>query len=214
MGSFNIEETLFSADALLQSLSFELSLPIIIGCIVISFFGLKLYRVAMAASGAYSFGIGAYYLTALLILTGVIPADALGGKLTLIVAFSAATLGLILSFFLDKVVLFVAGTAGGYFGTQTLAGLFFADLMSPVVLIIVSAVIGVILGILLCVIFKPVYIILTSVGGMGVAGFMMGLLLFPPTEGLYSLIFLGAGALIGIIPAAMQFKSESDRRYR
>ena len=166
----------------------------------------------MAAAGAYSFGLGAYYVSALLILSGILP-NLLGGKLLIIISLSSALIGLALGCFLDKAILFIAGAAGGYFGTQLLAGLFFADLMRPIVLIIISAVIGVIIGILLCVIFKPTYIIVTSVGGMTMAGFIIGLF-FYPIDSYYILIFVGAGALIGIIPAIFQFKQESDRRYR
>lgn len=199
-------------ESLLALLTFDILLPTCVGLVVLAFFGLRLYKICMSVVGAYGLGTVAYYISAEMADTGVLQPFAENidiYKTMLIIALAAAAVGFLVGTLLDKVVLFLGGAVGGYFATEMVAAMFFPDMMTPEVLMIVGAVVGVVLGILLCVLFKFVYIVITSLGGMALTGALIGFTFFP-TDMNMVLIFTVGGAVVGIIPAIYQFKKDND----
>ena len=199
-------------EQLLGLLTFDILLPTCIVLVVLAFFGLRLYKICMSVTGAYGLGMVAYYISAEMIENGTLQpfAENISEYNTvLIISLAAAAVGFLLGTLLDKIVLFLGGAAGGYFATGMLAGMFFPDMLTPEVLMVVAAVVGVVLGILLCVLFKFVYIIITSLGGMALTGAIVGFTFFPEDMNMV-LIYTIGGAVIGIIPAIVQFKKDSE----
>ena len=82
-------------------------------------------------------------------------------------------------------------------------------LEEPVPLII-SIAIGGIAGIILAALFKPLYIFVTSIGGMAGTGGLVALTIFPEFDLTFLIVGLVAGAVIGIIPMIYQFKKNAE----
>lgn len=199
-------------ESLLGLLTFDIILPTCVALLVLAFYGLRLYKICMSITGAYGLGMVASIISAELMDNGILQpfAENISAYHTiLIISLSAAAVGFLLGTLLDKIVLFLGGAVGGYVATEIVAGMLFPDMLTPEVLMVVSAVVGVVLGILLCVLFKFVYIIITSLGGMALIGAILGLTFFPEDMNMV-LIFTIGGAVVGIIPAIVQFKKDNE----
>lgn len=199
-------------ELLLGLLTFDIILPTCVALLVLAFYGLRLYKICMSITGAYGLGMVASIISAELMDTGILQpfAENISAYHTiLIISLSAAAVGFLLGTLLDKIVLFLGGAVGGYVATEIVAGMLFPGMLTPEVLMVVSAVVGVVLGILLCVLFKFVYIIITSLGGMALIGAILGLTFFPEDMNMV-LIFTIGGAVVGIIPAIVQFKKDNE----
>lgn len=199
-------------ELLLGLLTFDIILPTCVALLVLAFYGLRLYKICMSITGAYGLGMVASIISAELMDNGILQpfAENISAYHTiLIISLSAAAVGFLLGTLLDKIVLFLGGAVGGYLATEIVAGMLFPNMLTPEVLMVVSAVVGVVLGILLCVLFKFVYIIITSLGGMALIGAILGLTFFPEDMNMV-LIFTIGGAVVGIIPAIVQFKKDNE----
>lgn len=209
MGSLPFDLPSIDVRQIVADLGIEISLVAIVGCIVLAFFGMRLYKVVVAAIGAVGLGYVAHVLLSEGgALSGFLPAEMFGVSVPLAVTVLAAVIGLILGVVLQKFVLFLGGIGGGYLGVQLLLPMFAPDLeLDPMIVLAIGVGAGVIIGILLCLIFKPTYIIITSVGSMAVAAVILLVLAAP---GIRLLFAAAGGAAVGIIPMIVQFKTSDD----
>lgn len=190
---------------MLGSVTFVPALLAIVALVVSAFFAMRMFKVYMCIIGTFSFGFVGYTVASMLPLPEVE-----GINLVAVIGLVAALVGLIISPFLQRLVLFVGGAAAGY-----ALGIFVASMIgtaapvNEIVATIIAAIIALIVGGLTCAIFKPMYIIITSLGGMAVVGVLVCTLVIgiDMTAVIVSLI---VGAVIGIIPMIYQFNCEQE----
>lgn len=200
-------ENLFNFDinAILGNVTFVPALLAIVALVVSAFFAMRMFKVYMCIIGTFSFGFVGYTIASMLPLPTVEGVD-----LVAVVGLVTALVGLIISPFLHRLVLFVGGVAAGY-----ALGVFVASMIGTAIEVneiaatIIAAVVALIVGGLAAAIFKPMYIIITSLGGMAVVGVLVSRLIVGVnmTAVIISLI---AGAVVGIIPMVYQFNSASE----
>lgn len=182
----------------------------ILGLVFAAFFSfrlLKLEIVIMGASVGYS--LGSVELAALV-------GDAITGvNIGVILGVVCAILCAILSVKLYKLCVFISGGIVGYgLGTALFPSLvdgFGVLPIEPELLVtIMSAVVAIILAFVIYKIFKPFYIIITSIASMFLAGSMAAMLLFNGDE---TAIGVGAmvGLVLGVFAMVKQFKMNAGR---
>lgn len=195
----------FDINAILGNITFMPALLAIVALVVSAFFAMRMFKVYMCIIGTFSFGFVGHTVASMLPLPTVE-----GVNLVAVIGLAAALVGLILSPFVHRLVLFVGGVAAGY-----ALGVFVASMIGTTVAVnetaatIIAMIIALIVGGLACAIFKPVYIIITSLGGMAVVGVLVATLVVGVnmTGTIAGLI---AGAVVGIIPMIYQFGCEQD----
>lgn len=196
--------------ALFGSITFEIALASVVLCIISAFFALRLFKIYISAVGAFTFGYIGYYVMLILLDEGLVP-PVDGINLQVLTGLVAAILGFLIASFLHKVVLFVGGAAGGFLLGNLVVELISAN-VTPIdenVALIISGVVALVIGALVCAIFKPIYIFVTSIGGMALAAVIVSAILLP-LETHYIIIAAIVGALIGIIPMIYQFKRDAE----
>ena len=191
-----------------NNLGFEVAMIVIVACVVLAFFAIRLYKMLMCAFGAVGIGYVAFSLLKEGgLLGGYLPTfDWI--DLPVAIGLGAAVVGIIVGVLLPKFVLFLGGIGIGCFATPLVANAFFPGILDDTILLIAGVIIGMIIGILLSLLFKPVYSFITSIGCMAIAGAILVVIVFPGTNILFG---AGGGAVIGIIPMICQFRvSEED----
>lgn len=192
-----------------ESLDLLPSLICAIACIVIAFFAYKIFKLSITVSVSCGFGILGAWLTPMVLKGITLPA---GLSLTPIMTFALAIIGALLAMWLYKVAIFAVGAGLGYFGGVIAAkylgaagaGVAFFD--GTAGQIIVSVVCALIIGVVLLICYKYIYIIITSIGAVALAAMIIALEVYPDYAN-YALI---AGAVIGLIPMFYQFKSADE----
>ena len=195
----------FSIDMLTSGLRFEYAMVGIVACIVLAFFGVRLYKVCLSVIG----GVGIGYAAFRLFRTGGILNEYLYEfktfDLAATIAITIAIIGFVLGIFVPKLVMFVGGVGIGCLGTPILLQTFLSAVaLDDTVIVVLGVIVGLILGVLLSLLFKPVYIIVTAIGGLSVAMIILAGLVIPGQD---HVIPAAIGAVIGIIPAVIQFRS-------
>ena len=209
--------------ALINSLGATVIVPIIALLFVEATWSWRLLKLMLPVSGAIIFAnlsglITPYVVEAL--GSPVLGPISVGSAVTLLCALAGALLmGL-----LYKLAIILLGAAGGWAIGGIISGMIAAnqpdlelfistDGNPSMGSIIVCAICAIVLGVLAVFVFKALYIVITSVGGMMAAFAMAGLILVNPTDEasmtiLYLCIVLGVVA--GVFCAVHQFKTAND----
>ncbi len=174
----------------------------IIGGLLLAFFGYKLLKIeSMILGAALGFGLGYSLL-------GPLVTDLVQGvDLAIILGLACMVILALLAFKIYKALLVIVGAA---FGFSIPLIIMFAFEVEPVIIYIVSAVIGVIAGFLTLKLFKPIYIFSSSMYGMMLVFVSLSLLIFK--DNVVALLIaelLGFG--FGIFAMVKQFKMNSDK---
>ena len=204
----------------LQNSSFYISLGLIAAFVVFALFGYKLFKIELAIIGAGAFGLlGFWYLAPLIV-------NALGEKVPenvniyVITGLACAVIGAVLVILIHKLAIFVGGAAVGAaagWGICIAVGMYYTDsefINSMAGHIVFAAVGGILLGVLFLFLFKPIYIIVTSVGGMTVVGYLVASTVMSIQSPVVVGISMAVGGVLGIFAAVYQFKSNRDSEYR
>ena len=198
---------------ILQNLIFESALYIIILLGILAFFGYRLFRYFLVIGGAVLSGIVAYtFLTPLLLgaLNMSAPSQFL---LPVLMGFLFALVGGLLVNRFVRPSIFIFTVAIGFFVGLDLSSVlasapWLAFLATTVGSLVFASLFGLLLGLISIPFFKPIFIFLTSVGGLSLAGYVAAISLMSensPPFILYLLIALGA--LIGVFAMVYQFRS-------
>ena len=201
------------AAEMLAQYGFVITLASVLVLGLIALFSYKIFKLSLTIIGALAFGaIGSMFLAPLLI-------NAIGEvgavNLTAIVGFVCALIGGLLMHFLFKLALFVTGAAGGWFFVAPfvlalLQSQFEAEFFATETgYYVVSAVCALLAAILFMFLFKFLYIVITSVGGMTVAGFMVGSAIMPANLIVW-VAFAAIGLIAGIFAAVYQYKINAE----
>ena len=186
---------------------------------IIALYSYKLFRIELVLEGILGFGIlggfvlGPWLDTNLTFIPESISVSAIVGILFAIIG------GLIMHFFF-KFALFVTGAAAGWFamygfGLPILANQFpdvqfFSDNAGKILIPILTAII---VGVLFIFLFKFLYIILTSFGGMGIAAILLGFAIAPEGGMITFIASAAVGVIAGIFATVYQYKNNSQYRY-
>ena len=199
-------------EALYTSITFEIALVAMVCLIITAFFSLRIFNIYISAFCSLTLGSAGHYVALLLLDEGIIPVIE-GIRLEMAIGLAAAILGFILAAFIHKIALFLSGGCVAfsimYVVVMPILVPSVFQLEEPVPLII-SIVVAGIVGILVAVLFKPLYIFVTSLGGMAGVGALVALSLLPKFDLTFLIIGLVAGAIIGIIPMIHQFKKNAE----
>ncbi len=197
---------------LLEKYSAIASLAIIAVGTLLAFFGYRLFKAILIIGGTVGAGaaVDMFLLPLFADKLPAIPMVSLSG----LIVVAAAAIGAFLAYKAQKLVIFLGCGAAGYF----LVGGMVSDLLvkqfpdmaflsSTAGNIIICAVCAVVLAIVGVIFFKLLFIVITSLGGMGLAGAFLGNLVIAEMSDMLIYVCLGAGAAIGIIALVYQFKS-------
>lgn len=197
----------FDLGAVFSDFGFEVAMIALVACVVIAFFAMRLYKIFMSLFGA----VGVGYIVYTLIKPGAILAEFIPTlekvNLASAIGLAAAIIGFILGVALPKFVLFLGGVGIGVVATKFAFPLIAPGVaLDPTIMLIVGVVVGLILGVLLSLLFKPVYILLTSLGFSTIAGIIIIMLVMPSVGVLPGAL---SGLVLGIIPMIYQFRSSA-----
>lgn len=210
MNEFNYEEivAMFSDPVSILQAGFPVILGIVISLIILAFYGYRLWSYEVKIIVAIVLAVVGYTLSSTYIPLESIPE---GINLPVIIGFVCAILGAVIAKFLFKLSIFASGAFLGF----SLGSVVFYPLLlgiltdmpfmyEPYMIYVVGGVIALLLGILFVTLFKHVYIIITSLGGMITAGYLVGVLIMPSTTGIFVGVILGI--VMGIVSMTKQYK--------
>lgn len=194
-------------DGFFGKFGFELAMIALVFCVVMAFFAMRLYKIFMSLFGAVGVGFITYSLIGPdAIFAGKLPEISLF-DLASGITLAAAILGFIIGVVTPKFVLFLGGIGIGSVFTKVVIALVVPGFsLDPTVTLIIGVIVGIMLGVMLSLLFRPVYILLTSLGCMTIAGIVL-VTFVAPNLGVIPGALGGLG--VGIIPMIYQFRSSA-----
>ncbi len=185
--------------------------------VLLAFYSYRILRVELSASAAIGGGALGYLVIAPLVLSNIqgLPE---GIDFAAIIGIVCAILGWIIAWALHKLAIFLVGAGGGFYA-GSFVYLFVAlkwpeveFLQSSAFFWIVSGILALAAGIIFVYLFKPLYILVTSVGGVTGAAYLLGASVFGAqvNEVQYLAPVLAVGAIFGTVAAVVQFKKASE----
>ena len=207
--------------AMLAAFGPYIAVVVIAAMFLVATWSWRLFKLALPVEGASIFAmIGVFYVVPMIPESVAIPYV----DLSVAVVFVLALVGALLMKSFYKLAVVVIGAAGGWIAGTTISGViaasfpdiaFFSsvDGKPSVGTIVVGAACALVVGILSVFIFKGLYIISTSVGGMICAFVMAGVMLFA-NSGIDPIVVMGVSTFIGIIAGVIccvhQFRTADD----
>ncbi len=202
-------ENITSVEALgTESVPFLIGMAV--GLMLLAFFGFKLLRIELVLTGillGYSLGYDTF---------GAMVGDSISGvNIALILGIVCAVVGALLA---AKVYRFMIFLIGGLTGFAVGSALFpslvdgFGSLpvSEDTLVLIMSIVVAIILAFIIYKLFKPLYIVFTSLVGGFLSLGILSIAIFGENDSLIS-IFAIAGLVVGVFAMIYQFKSNKDR---
>lgn len=192
-------------------------LGICLALLMLAFYSYRILRIELSASAAIGCGVLGYTFLAPFIFENIqgLPEWI---DFAAILGLACAILGFVLAYAIHKLAIFIVGAASGFiagFYVALWAAMKWSEvafLQSQIFLWITCGVLALACGIIFVYLFKPLYIIVTAVGGSVAAAFLLGLSIFG--ENLFSTYFLigtlSVGAIVGIVASVVQFKKASE----
>ena len=202
---------------LINAYVFAFVLSSVVLLFILAFWGYKLLKACLAIAGAATFGIiGNMYLAPLLVPfteKSVPEWINVGG----IIGMVLAGIGALLMVKLYKLGIFAEGAALGYFLGSTATTIIAAYvpnlegfLSTPTGTSVVSCVLALILGVLFALLFKHIFILITSVGGLCAAGVLIGSCFVFELNPVILTVSAGVGVIVGICAMVYQYKNARD----
>lgn len=205
----NVTAALTSAGSNTLTIGFEVAVIAIVACVIMAFFAMRIYKLLMSLFAGAGLGFIAYSMLLPGAMLAKLVPNLAGETPALIAGIAAAALGFSVGIIMPKFVIFLGGVGIGIVATNFFAPIIIQGLqLDPTVMLIAGIVVGVVVGVLLSLVFKPIYILLTSFGCSAGAGVLVTSLIAPGSG-----VIIGAivGACIGIFPAIYQFRWSAYR---
>jgi len=217
LSSFVNEETMAQLEELYAQMlaSFPILLSVALALILVALYSYRIFRLELSVGGAIGCGTAGYLFLAPFILEKI-PNLPEGIDFAAIIAIVCAILGWVLIYALHKISLFLCGAGVGFYIGMILAAYLAAALpdaaifQNNIVFWVICGICALALGIIFVFLFKPLYIILTSFGGMIGAAMLMAIAIFGQPDSIVLYVTLGVGAVLGIIGTVVQFKKAND----
>ena len=194
--------------------SFPMVLSVALALVLVAIYSYRIFRLELSVSGAVGCGALGYIFLAPFLLDKLPTVEWI--DLAAVIGVVCAILGWVLIYALHKVSLFLCGAAIGFYAgifVASFLALNFTDvalLQNEVFFYVVCGICALACGIIFVFLFKLLYILITSFGGMIGACYLISLSVFnemnPPI--LYGT--LAVGAVLGIIASVVQFKKASE----
>ena len=211
-------EAFSNPELLLSLITFPVAIIAAAVLILLAIYGYRLFKTTISVVVCIVCGIAGSFIAPFILEAASVPTVIEGVSLSAVIGIVFAGIGLLLGFKLYKISLFISCTAGAYLIYSpiiTLLPVVFPDLPisqlpiinTPEGIMITSAVLAILTGILLLLLFKPLYIIITSVGGVAVATALIAISVAPTYE-MTVWVGLILGAILGIPAAKHQFKCD------
>ena len=186
---------------------------VLVAVILLTFlarYGYTIFKKCVAFVGAVAFGYIGSSIVAPLVL-GMLGLEIPLVSLPTVIGIVFAILGAILMIYVYKLAVFCVGAAIGFFAAQIILVPMLA--LEGMIALAVSGVLALVVGVIALLLFKPLFIIITSVFGMAAAGALTGLVLIPSAgEQLIILaVFAVIGVIIGIVYAKKQFEDHEGK---
>lgn len=211
--SFSVESIL----DFLKNMSFPVATVAIALLILFAVQGYKIFKslIYVFASVGLAFAGHLYLAPRIVKLIGDRMPDSVPIEVSISVAFVCAMFGVFLAHFAHEFIIFCMGGVGGYcLGFYYVAGLLAKNfgnlqfLKTKLAYIIVGVVCALILAVFLLLFFKYLYIFITSVGFMGLAGYILSRHMITDTDPVFAICFATLGILIGFFMMIHQFDEE------
>ncbi len=215
----NIEEVTEALTDVLANIPLVFGIVTALVCLFFAFFSYKLFKFCLFISGA-----AGGYMAGVMFLAPLISKyiDMEGDTLGLICGIICAVICGALALALYKIAIFVGGAAGGFVAAYPFALMLlssFSDKIEEigipvnVIAIIICVIVGIIAGIIVYKLFKPIFIIVSSISLSVSALSSLAVSIF----GIEQLIILGVAAIlgfiIGIFAMVKQFKMNAGSSF-
>ena len=209
LGKLSSGELLANPLGIFSALSFPLALVFAAALALVAIFGYRVFKTVISVATCVVCGIVGTTVVAPVVLNMVALPNIAGISIPAVIGLVFAAIGLLIGLKCYKLALFLI-CAGGVFlvGQPILAGI-----LTPMALpfistelgvMVVSLVAGVLVGVLMLLVFKPVFIVVTSLGCCAAAtAFVVGSV--APGISIAPIAGLALGAIIGIFAAKGQF---------
>ena len=184
---------------------------------LLALYSYRIFRITLTVGGAIAFGLVGSVLVAPL-LTGLIGELPAGLQMEYICGFLFALIGGVTMKFFFKVALFVSGAGVGWmFGTSVCAIIqsFLPDVeffSQQIGVWVIDGICAIIVGVLSLFLFKFIYIVSTSLGGMVGAAVLIVSTIKPHAGGYATAVAVLIGIIAGIIAAVNQYKTSGDSK--
>ena len=195
---------------------FALSLVAIILYAFCAFYGYRIFKFSMKFISAVALGVVGANLVAPLVTEALGTATVGPVSLSALIGLLFAVVGFVIAVYVYKLALFLLGAGAGF-----LAGELVTDiLVSSGVLAdffasdagywVACGVCALVLGLLCAFLFKPLFIVISSIGSMFCVFSVVAVLLFSAetVTGIIALIPAILAVIVGIVAAVKQFKAE------
>ena len=199
---------------LLENLIFESALYIIIVLGILAFFGYRLFRYFLVIGGAVLSGILAYTFITPIILGALNMRAPSQFLLPVLMGFLFALIGgLLVNRFIRPSIFLLTAVIGFFVGLELAVLLassvgFLTFLATRVGSLVLAGVVGLVCGLVSVPFFKPIFIFITSVGGLSLAGYVAaGSMMSENSPPMILYLLIALGALIGIVAMVYQLRS-------
>ena len=194
-----------SLGALTASLTFPVVLVAAIVAGIFAFCGYTLFKKCLALFGAVAFGVAGSTLATTYLANVSVPLI----NLSSIIGIVCAVIGAVLMIYVYKLAIFVVGAAGGYFAAQIIIVPMLQ--LEGTVALIASAAAAIVVAILAVLLFKPLFILLTSVVTMTGVGAVSAFALFVEPTMIFVAVTAVIGLIVGICAAKKQFTDHKGK---
>ncbi len=204
-----------------EGLSSFVGFPIVLIAVLVlgllALYSYRIFRITLTLGGAIAFGLVGSIVIAPL-LKGMIGELPLGFQMEYVLGFIFALIGGVTMKFFFKVALFVSGAGVGWmFGTSVCAIVqsFLPDVeffSQQIGVWVIDGICAIIVGVLSLFLFKFIYIVSTSLGGMVGAAVLIVSTVKPQAGGYATAVAVLIGIIAGIISAVNQYKTSGDSK--
>ena len=184
---------------------------------LLAMYSYKIFRITLTVGGSIVCGVlGSMFVAPF--VTGFIGKSVMGFDMVYSIGFICALLGGLLMNSFFKLALFISGAGAGWImGGTVVYGLVVAMLPNvpyinePLGMLCVKGVCALVVGILSLFLFKFIYIVFTSLGGM-IGAILLVIISVKPHPGTPVLmVAVLIGLILGIIAASKQYKNSGDK---
>lgn len=185
---------------------------------LVAFFGYRILKYAIRLIAAVSFAVLGNYFVLDLVRDLISPMLPESFSVAAVAGLVFALLGLVLSIFCYKFVMFLAGGGLAFMLSDTIIGLIGTFVALPSFLteglgkIIISILLALIVGLIFMYFFKLIYIVATSVGSLALAFALVVIAIIPTADSSLVGVAVAIGAIIGLVAMFLQFKADSKVR--
>ena len=186
---------------------------------LMAIYSYKIFRITLTLGGAIVCGLVGSSLVAPIVVGLLGEGAPLGIEMEYAIGFIFALIGGVTMNFFFKVALFISGAGAGWMVGSTIVTSIVRSILPTVEFLntsigeyVINGVCAIIVGVLSLFLFKFIYIVFTSLGGMIGASLLIVTSIKPEAGNAATMVAIAIGFIAGIIAAVNQYKS-SDKNH-